>query len=259
MDSFGYFWKKLALWTIVTVVLLIAFSLALWVVAPGSSWSLGRYALESVETLPQMFATFLPLVGYAAGVATGGRQGRDGSPDSVFVCALTVAGVVLVTLGYLAPWTERALTFDSAAAIRHVSSDALDLHALRAHRDSLFAATLSRGASPYEALEWMDVNRYGYYFHSRIATAALALLTIPLGFFVGRRVRVRRGSWGLVEAWAIGVVLVVTLVVFIVLGNEVSEQRNVSPALTAWLPLFGPAVAVATLWWSERHGLADGR
>ena len=245
--------SKLFLWTAITVIALYLLGLVQWMVAPGSSWSLGRYALSGLESLPAAFALFLPVLGFAAGVAAGGRSERAISGKAALAGAVIAAVVALLILGFFAPWVARAVTFDSAGATMHFDSDELDLVALRAYADSLSAGVRASGASGYDALAWMRASSMRYYFHIRIAGAALALLTIPLGFLIGRRAPSRRGSWALVETWAIGVALFITVFVFLVLGKELTEQRNVPAAYTAWLPLLTPAVAVITLAWAARR------
>ena len=248
-----HFWNRLLVWTAATVAMLACFNIVQWAVAPRSTFTLARYTFGVIEHLPSAFGLLLPFVAYAAAVAAGGRDPADRSMRTPLLAGAGVALLALLLVGFVAPFVERSMTHDSEGAIVHNDSgeaNVIELGRIYVERQRELR---SAGASMYHPLQYMSVNRTGWQFHARIAMSVMALLTTAFGFMVGRRVRPERGRWSLVEAWAIGLLLVGVTSLFVVVGQETSEQRNVSPAAMAWLPLFGPAVAVATLWWAGRN------
>lgn len=247
------YWGRLAIWTGVLLVILVAITLIA-----------GQGFAEVLAHLPGWAGLALALAAFPVGISVAPETFPDGRlvPRRVMELVLAAASVsvLMLTLGnVVGPAASRALSSESAmgqmAPASHMSLGQLA-------REAKAAAERAEASTAVEAVrQWQIANGLGYHFVRRTDGTLLPVLFGLIGVLAGFWSR-RTPRWQIQQAqqWALGLFLLMSTYLAGENGYEMIAMRIAGPAYFAGdLVLVVPSILLLGLAWPTAMTLLGER
>jgi hypothetical protein len=236
------FWSAVGVWTVALALLDLAF--AVTVQFSGDFYDGSGAALMAAHGVVRTVGLFFPLIVFAAALQTvsssSARRLRS-APFALAILPIAAGLTCYLLLGFAAPWAQ-SLFLESAAG--------------RAGTPLDIPVQTQRWLAEQVAQEGIDaegLRALGWLYHVPYAVGLLAALLAVLGILAGARAQ--RST----QRWAIGSLVVATVVPLFLWSSRLSWSYGVPPALTAYGMLLVPALLIALLawgFWTDRGGSA---
>ncbi|MEE9133666.1 MAG: hypothetical protein V3U13_08900 [Gemmatimonadota bacterium] len=237
------FWGRLAIWTGILLLILLAVSLVF-----------GGSVAEVFAHLPVWAGLALALAAFPAGIAVSSETFPEGQLvlRRVVEVALAAAAVslLMLTLGNLvAPIASRSLASDRASA---TVAEPATMTLGQLHREAKEAVALARDAAGEEAIKrWRRANQLAWHFVRRTDGTMLPFLFGLIGVLVGFWSRwFPRREIQQLQQWALGLFLLVSTYLAGENSYELIVMRAVGPVFfAADLVLVVPSLLLLGMGW----------
>ena len=239
MNTWKRYWKSGGLAAAGTILLLFAYGLY-EILATRNGMPRGERIAALPYAIPSLIAAALPVSAFVGGFSSAPEVfwSQKTTRFGVQVVALSgflLAILCLLILGYAGPYSQ-TLSGDSE----------LYLHELPA----AWRTALAHGASQLrDPMRWYDAGRVGWDLFFRLFWSLLAGLMAGVGLLSGYWARWTSNRRVIaIQAWTIGLVLAVSVIFGVVVGEQLAERSGAS-LLGAWMLVRVPLLMLLVLSW----------